>query len=117
MFVHFNGRIVNTDTIRQVQYEDLATKGYIRVVFKGGTPDSMNGRVEVVEGPQAFNLVMELCPSALEGERAKYQRHAWAIHNLIGHPLMQIFSWLHLPRLGIKIHDVTVPNPITKPIR
>src|SRR5579864_8525005 len=111
MFVHFNGRIVNSDTIRQIQYEDLATKGYIRVVFKKELD-----RIEIVEGPQAFDVIMRLCPDALEGERASYQRHAWAIHNFLGHPLMQLFSWLGLRELGLKIHDETVPNPITKPI-
>lgn len=107
MFVHFNSKVFNSDHIEWIDFVNLAKMGYIRVYF-------VSGEVEVVEGPQAFNLVMELCPAALEGENAKYHRHAWAVHNLIGHPLMQIFSWLHLTKLGIKIHDATVPNPITK---
>jgi hypothetical protein len=112
MFVHFNGRLVNPDTIRQIQYEDLASKGYIRVVFKRDPQE----RIEIVEGPQAFDVVMRLAPEALEGERARYQRGAWAIHNLFGHPLMQVCSWLGLTKLGLAIHDKTVPNPITKSI-
>lgn len=104
MFVHFNSRIVNTDTISSITYDDLAQHGFVHVHFKDRS-------MELVECPAAFNLIMELCPAALEGERAKYQRHAWAIHNLVGHPLMQIFSWLGYPQLGLKIHDRTVPNP------
>ena len=67
--------------------------------------------MEIISGPEAFNVIQVLCPAILEGKRAKYVRHAWAIHNLIGHPLMQVFSWLRLPALGIKIHDATVPVP------
>jgi hypothetical protein len=116
MFVKLNGRLVNADTIRQVQYDELASKGHVRVVFQGSTPNSSDGRIELVEGPPAFNLVMALCPDALEGEGAKYQRHAWAVHNIIGHPLMQVCAWLGLTPLGLKIHDMTVPNPITNKI-
>lgn len=106
-FVHYNDKIVNTHDISTVSFEKLVSEGYI-VVKRIGFAE------EVVKGPEAFNVVMELCPAALEGQQAQYQRHAWAIHNLIGHPLMQIFSWLHLTPLGLKIHDMTVPNPITK---
>ena len=105
MFVYYSGRVVNADDIRQIQIDNLVSGGYIRIIFKP------NDRTEVVEGPEAFDVVMRLCPNALEGRRAEYAKHAWAIHNLIGHPLMQVFSWLHLTSLGLKIHDVTVPNP------
>lgn len=33
----------------------------------------------------------------------------WAVHNLVGHPLMQIFSWLGMKDLAAKVHDATVP--------
>jgi hypothetical protein len=107
MFVHFNSKVVNSDSIDWIDHRNLVEHGYVNVYSK-------DGQRELVEGPEAFNLIMELAPAALEGKQAKYQRHAWAVHNLIGHPLMQIFSWLHLPAVGIKIHDLTVPNPITK---
>ena len=105
MFVHFNGRIHNADNITDIDYSRLVSHGVINVCFS-------RRRNEEVFGPEAVTLVMTLCPDALEGQQAKYMRHAWAIHNLIGHPLMQLFSWLHLSSLGIKIHDLTVPNPI-----
>lgn len=107
MFVHFNGKIVNANWITHIDYSELVEHGWIRVYDKLNIP-------ELIEGPQAFDVVMRLCPDALEGERAKYHRNAWVIHNLFGHPLMQIFSWLGLTSLGLKIHDATVPNPITK---
>jgi hypothetical protein len=107
MFVHYNGKLINADTIRWIDYSNLAKKGYIRVCNKVN-------EIFFVEGSKAFDVVMRLCPEALEGEQAQYKRHAWAVHNLFGHPLMQICSWLGLAPLGLKIHDITVPNPITK---
>ena len=107
MFIHYNGKAVNVESIKWIDYKNLAQMGYIRVY----TGDLIG---ELVEGPQAFDVVFRLCPEALEGERAKYMRHAWAIHNLFGHPLMQILSWLGCTKLGLKIHDKTVPCPITK---
>lgn len=106
-FVHYNGKIVNTNDITNISIEDLPEKGFI-MVKRIGFID------EVVKGPEAVNLIMRLCPEALEGKKLKYLRHRWAVHNLIGHPLMQLLSWLHLTPLGLKIHDLTVPNPITK---
>lgn len=109
MFVHYYGKAVNSNEITSVDYSNLVDEGFI-LVYRNGLP------ADKVEGPQAFNVVMTLCPDALEGEGDKYQRHAWAVHNLIGHPLMQICAWLHLTPLGLKIHDLTVPNPITNKI-
>lgn len=105
MFVHFNGNIVNSKIINSINCEDYVESGVVYVYFDGQP-------FEAVKGAEATNLIMALCPSVLEGEEAKYARHAWAVHNLIGHPLMQIFSWLHLTSLGIKIHDATVPKPM-----
>ena len=103
MFLHFNSNIYNSNEIKSVDCSNYVDNGFIRV--------HLASRSETVSGPEAFNVIQTLCPAVLEGKRAKYVRHAWAVHNLIGHPLMQIFSWLRLPALGIKIHDVTVPQP------
>lgn len=107
MFIHYDKQILNSDTIRWIECTNLVQHGYIRIYLQDGSS-------ELVEGPAAFDVVMRLCPEMLEGENAKYKRGAWAIHNLLGHPLMQILSWLGYADVGIKIHDATVPNPITK---
>jgi hypothetical protein len=52
--------------------------------------------------------------NALEGRRLRWAKHAWAIHNLVGHPLLQICAWAGQVKLGLKIHDATVPRPRTK---
>lgn len=71
-------------------------------------------RVYHVVGPDAIDLVMKLCPSVLEGKKLKFIRHQWVVHNLVGHPLMQILSWLGFPKLGMEIHEKTTPRPVDK---
>jgi len=105
MFVHYNGKIVNADTIKFITCDDFAEHNTIHVFI---SPSDH----EEVRGAEALNIIMTLCPAVLEGKRAKHARHSWAIHNLIGHPLMQIFTWLHLTKLGIWIHDATVPEAL-----
>ena len=59
----------------------------------------------------AIDAVMALRPSALEGKRLRWARHAWALHNLVGHPLLQLLVWLGQTKLGMAVHDGTVPRP------
>jgi hypothetical protein len=33
----------------------------------------------------------------------------WWMHNLVGHPLMQIFYGIRLEHIGNRIHDSTLP--------
>jgi hypothetical protein len=103
MFVHFNGKIHNANTITHIDYSGFVPHGYIFVSFSDCPK-------EEVTGQEAFEVVMRLCPEALEGQNTKEQKGRWAIHNFFGHPLMQIFSWLGCTELGLKIHDWTVPN-------
>lgn len=60
----------------------------------------------------AFEAVMLLHPTALEGRRLRWPKHAWAFHNIIAHPLMQLLVWLGFRRAGLWVHDVTVPKPL-----
>jgi hypothetical protein len=62
-------------------------------------------------GQPAFDLVMAVKPSAFEGKRFRFARHAWAFHNLVAHPLLQVLAWLGKSQLGFRIHDATVPKP------
>jgi len=105
MFVHFNSKLVNENDIECITYDDLKYHQMIHVHYK-------TGKHEAVEGQEAMNLIVQLDPSALEGEQLKYTKHVWAVHNLIGHPLMQILSWLGLSKLGVRIHDATTPLPL-----
>ncbi len=64
-----------------------------------------------LSGPDAIELVLLMKPSAMEGRRLRWVRHVWTIHNLIGHPGMQILVWLGKPKWGIWLHEVTTPKP------
>lgn len=59
----------------------------------------------------AFEIVMLLQPSALEGRRLEWVKNAWAFHNLVAHPVMQIMVWLGFKKMAIRLHDATVPKP------
>jgi hypothetical protein len=38
------------------------------------------------------------------------QRFQWTFHNMISHPLSEIFYQLGFEELGNKIHDYSIPN-------
>lgn len=40
---------------------------------------------------------------------AKLGKYKWAIHNVLAHPLSEIFYLLGYNNLGNKIHDATIP--------
>jgi hypothetical protein len=65
----------------------------------------------IAHGFDAIEAVMILKPSALEGRRLKWKKGAWAFHNVVAHPVLQVLAWLGLKRLAIKLHDATVPAP------
>ena len=69
-----------------------------------------HGDVEVF-GIQAIEAVMLLKPSALESRRLRWIKNAWAVHNLVGHPLMQVAAFFGFYRIAMAIHDTTVPKP------
>jgi hypothetical protein len=72
---------------------------------------TQDGSVYKATGVDAIEAVWLLKPSALEGRRLKWRKHAWAYHNLVGHPVMQIMAWLGFHKAAIKFHDDTTPMP------
>lgn len=73
------------------------------------------GKSEVISGPQAIDILMQLRPSALEGRRMRWARNVWAFHNLVGHPIMQVLAFLKCYKAAMWVHDITVPRP-TDPV-
>jgi len=69
------------------------------------------GKTSEAYGHDAIEAVMMLKPSALEGRRMKWHKHMWAVHNLVGHPLMQVLAWAHFYKAAIRVHDATTPVP------
>lgn len=70
-----------------------------------------NGDRYYAKGFDAIEAVMALKPSALEGRRLKWHKGAWWVHNMFGHPLMQIMAWLGFKKAAIRFHDYTTPTP------
>lgn len=73
--------------------------------------ETLDGEVFRATGTDAIEAVMLLKPSALEGRRLKWKKHAWAIHNLVGHPIMQIMAWMGFGQAAVRFHDWTTPTP------
>lgn len=107
MFIHYKNRIVNSDSISHITCDRLETEGIIHLRLA----DYSN---EVVEGHEAVDIIMRICPNYFEGRRWKYMKAAWVVHNFIGHPFMQVFMWLGLKSTAMKIHDCTIPVPRLK---
>lgn len=96
-------KVINVSTIEHVDLhciEQLILRVY-----------PVKGLSFVVSGHRAIELLMLIKPSALEGKRLKWIRHAWMLHNFVGHPLMQILTFCNLPNLAMAIHEATVPKP------
>jgi hypothetical protein len=72
---------------------------------------TQGGLYYFANGFDAIEAVMLIKPSALEGRRLKWRQGAWAFHNIVGHPLMQILAWLGFKRKAIWLHDITTPRP------
>lgn len=92
------------ETIQAVDLSELESL-IVRVHHSGGVQTTLRNH-------QAIDFVMELRPSALEGRSLRFARHAWAFHNLIAHPLLQVLTWFGARQLGLRVHDATVPKPI-----
>ena len=101
-FLRAGPRLIHRDAVRWV---DCARIEQLVVIVHHA------GGSEALQGQDAIDAVMALRPSALEGKRLRWARHAWALHNLVGHPLLQLLVWLGQTKLGMAVHDGTVPRP------
>lgn len=101
-FILAGDALIAEDAVREV---DLSALERLRVVIRH------DGGTAVAEGIQAIEALMHLKPSAMEGRRLRWARHAWAFHNLVGHPVMQMLAFVGLRRWAIAVHDGTVPRP------
>lgn len=71
-----------------------------------------DGVETTLEGIDALEAAMLINPACLEGRRMRWARHAWLVHNLVGHPIMQVLVLLGMRRLALHLHDATVPRPL-----
>ena len=62
----------------------------------------------------AFNSQESLRPQLIPRTLSKLGRFSYLLHNVVGHPLAEMFWVLGLHKIGDYIHDITVPCPDTK---
>jgi hypothetical protein len=82
------------------------------LVSSGTVAVNLKDKTITLSVPDSYDLLMQVKPSALEGRRLRWLRHRWALHNFIGHPIMQLLAICGYGKLGVKIHDKTVPRPL-----
>lgn len=102
MWLLTDNHIVNSKDICHI---DLSELEYDKIILK-----MYDGRFYTASGIQCFEILSLLKPSAIEGKVKRFKNNAWVLHNLIAHPLMQLLSFFGHAKLGIIIHDKTVPK-------
>lgn len=103
-FLKLDTKLIAIDDISSVDYSELESKYKITIVTK-------QGESAIATELNAIECLMQLKPSALEGKRLRWAKRVWYIHNLIGHPVMQILAMFGFYKQAFWIHDVTVPKP------
>lgn len=102
-FLTIGTTVIPIDAIQEI---DISEIEQLKISILHG------GRWTVVAGIPAIDTIYSLKPSALEGRRFRWIRNAWAFHNLVAHPLMQILVFFKQHALAMRIHDATVPRPL-----
>lgn len=90
--------------------DDITTADFSLIEELQATVTLRNGDVIVCQNIDALDLAHAIKPTAIEGRRLRYARHAWVVHNLVGHPVMQLLAFFKLYRWAIWVHDVTAPR-------
>lgn len=72
------------------------------------------GERVLVEDIDAIELGMLIKPSVLESRRLRWPRWTWVLHNVVGHPALQVLALFKLYKWAFWVHDATVPRPLGK---
>lgn len=103
-FIKAGNLIIPCKAIEHIDLTRLE-EGVLRLTHSGG-------QVAETHDFDTFEILMLLHPAGLEGRRLRWAKNAWAFHNLVAHPLMQVMVWLGFKKQAIRLHDVTVPKPV-----
>lgn len=109
MFVRVNQTLIDTRRIIKIDLTKIEEL-IVEVTIDG----TLRPYTQVVEGIPAIDLLMAIKPSVLESRRLWWARRAWAFHNLVGHPTMQLLAFCGQYKLAMWVHDMTVPRPLGK---
>jgi hypothetical protein len=103
-FLTVNDRTINLTSIDTIDCSRLEAEGKVSVQMK-------NGVLLELQGAHTIDIVMRATPRHIEGKHLKWGRNGWTAHNLINHPLLQVLAWVGLFKIGLLIHDITIPRP------
>lgn len=108
-FLLVGKKVVPLSTVRWVDFSQLATNGSIHVRLDNpGCPD-VSGTFEL-QGTEAVEALLVIHPIALEAAGARWMKRSWTLHNLFGHPVLEVLARLGFPKLGLRVHDATMPG-------
>ncbi len=94
------------------RYDDITSADFTRIEQLEATVTLRNGQVFECRDIDALELAFAIKPSVVEGRRLRYARHAWLVHNLFGHPILQLLALFKLYRWGFWVHDATAPHAL-----
>lgn len=110
-FIKYENRLYPISDVKCFGFHTAAQDGrfFAAITWKDQNSQSL------VWGQAAIDLAMRFGPQVLEGNpEFKFAKRAWMFHNLVAHPVMQILALFGLYKLGLKIHDATIPRPLSK---
>lgn len=102
-YVMVNGSVIPINQIERIDFSNLGS---------GSVIVHANGEAYEATDFDALKLAVEFYKD-MEGRPLRWVKHSWAIHNLIAHPVMQLLVWCGFTKLGLRVHDMTVPKPIS----
>lgn len=113
VFLKLNNSVVKKESICWIDYTRIEE---LELIVWFGHDDGFNHRLcsDTCSGFFAIELIWTLKPGAFEGKRLKWKKRAWAFHNLVAHPVMQLLAFVGLYKQAMWVHDRTIPKPIGK---
>lgn len=97
---------------RVFRLDDITSADFTRIEQLEASVTLRNGEVIHARDIDALELAYAIKPSVVEGKRLRYARHSWVVHNLFGHPLMQMLAFFGAYRKAFQVHDATAPRAI-----
>ena len=109
-FLVAENHIIPISEIMRANISDVE-KGSVQL-FVRGYENSASYTV-TARGFDAIEAVMLLKAGVIEGRRGmlRWERGAWAFHNVVAHPVMQLLAWIGYRKAAVRFHDSTVPVP------
>lgn len=104
-FIKLDNDLLSIDEISSVNYSKIETEYLVEITTK-------QNKTLIATELNAIEVLMQLNPASLEGKRLKWAKRVWYVHNLVGHPVMQILAMLKFYDAAFWVHDITVPKPM-----